>query len=117
MAEVALDRPPQSAAYPLGVWQGAMELGVMDRATKGLAQRREGTASGQDPNLFQCFMCHGWGHMARECPTPTMALNKPGGTEGMWLTTCRQESPQPTVGPMHSHINPRQRSASMKATQ
>ena len=39
MVEVALDRPPKPAVYPLGVGQGAMELGVMARATKRLAQR------------------------------------------------------------------------------
>ena len=36
--EVALDRPPQPAAYPLGMGQGAMRLGIMGRATRGLAQ-------------------------------------------------------------------------------
>ena len=30
--------PPQPTAYPLGVRQGAMELGVMDRGTQGQAQ-------------------------------------------------------------------------------
>ena len=38
MVEVALDRPPQPAAYLLGMGQGAMELGVMARVTRGLAQ-------------------------------------------------------------------------------
>ena len=31
-------KTPQPAAYPMGMGQGAMELGVMDRAIKGLAQ-------------------------------------------------------------------------------
>ena len=38
MVEVDPDRPPQPTAYPLGVGQGAMELEVVDRAIKGLAQ-------------------------------------------------------------------------------
>ena len=38
MVEVALDRPPQSAAYSLGVGKGARELEAMARATRGLAQ-------------------------------------------------------------------------------
>ena len=38
-----LDRPPQPTPYPLGVEQGAMEPGVMTRATKGLAQPIHGT--------------------------------------------------------------------------
>ena len=37
MVEVALDRPPQPAAYPLDVGQGALEMEVMDRVSKGLA--------------------------------------------------------------------------------
>ena len=30
----------------------------------------------------QCFRCQGWGHMARECATPVMQLNREGGTQG-----------------------------------
>ena len=30
----------------------------------------------------QCFRCQGWGHMARECATPAMQLNREGGTQG-----------------------------------
>ena len=28
----------------------------------------------------QCFRCQGWGHMAQECATPAMQLNRQGGT-------------------------------------
>ena len=38
MLGVALDRPPQSTAYPLGVGQGALEMKVVDRVAKGLVQ-------------------------------------------------------------------------------
>ena len=37
MLEAALDRPHQPTAYPLGMGQGALEMEVMDRVTKGLA--------------------------------------------------------------------------------
>ena len=36
--EVALDRPPQPAAYLQGMGQGARELEAIARVTKGLAQ-------------------------------------------------------------------------------
>ena len=38
----------------------------------------------KDPITLQCFRCQGWGHMARECATPSKQLNKDGGTKGMW---------------------------------
>ena len=38
MVEVALDRLSQPAVYPLCVGQGALEVEVMNRVTKGLAQ-------------------------------------------------------------------------------
>ena len=62
MVRVALDRLPQPTGYPLGVGLGALEMEVMDRVTKSLVQG-------------------GWGHMSRECPTPSSALNQPWGTE------------------------------------
>ena len=46
MVEVTLDRLPQCTAYPLGVGQGAMELGVMGRVTRGLAQGGRAQAIG-----------------------------------------------------------------------
>ena len=38
MVGMALNRLPQPAAYPLGMGQGASEMEVMDRVTKGLVQ-------------------------------------------------------------------------------
>ena len=38
MVKVALDRPPQPAAYLLGMGQGARELEATDRVTRKLAQ-------------------------------------------------------------------------------
>ena len=34
----------------------------------------------KDSSALQCFRCQGWGHMARECATPS---NKDRGTKGM----------------------------------
>ena len=42
-----------------------------------------GTQGAQSSSSLQCFRCHGWGHMATECTTPAMQLNREGGTEGM----------------------------------
>ena len=53
--------------------------------------------------------------MGTECPTPVSALNEPGGTEGIWLTPQQWQLPQPTVGPSHSHPDPRQKPVSMRA--
>ena len=54
---------------------------------KGNTQTSNGTQNSaqntRDPNALQCFRCQGLGHMARECATPTKALNKDGGPEGM----------------------------------
>ena len=36
---------------------------------------------GQGSSSLQCYRCQGWGHMARECTTPAMQLNREGGTQ------------------------------------
>ena len=77
----------------------------------GPSARREGTANCQNPNSLQCFRCQRWGHMARESPTPVLALHQPRGTEGIWLTAHLWQPPQPTVGPSHYHPHPRPRPA------
>ena len=55
---------------------------------RGNTQTLNGTQNSaqntKDPNALQCFRSQGWGHMARECATPARALNKDGGTQGMW---------------------------------
>ena len=77
--EVALDRPPQPTAYPLGMGQKAMELGVVAKVTKGLAQGGRTQPIGGTHISLQCFKCQGWDHMAGDCPTPASALNQPVG--------------------------------------
>ena len=37
----------------------------------------------KDHSTLQCFRHQGWGHMARECATPSKKLNRDGGTNGM----------------------------------
>ena len=69
------------------------------------------------PTLSSVLDIRGWGCMARQCPTPASPLNQPGGTEGMQLTPCQQQLHQPTIGPPHSHPNPRPWLTSMRAPQ
>ena len=64
-----------------GCWAGNSGNGGNDQGNQGPSARREGTGNGQDPNSLQCFRCKGWGHMARECPTPVLALNQPRGNQ------------------------------------
>ena len=41
---------------------------------------QSGTQGVQGSSSLQCYRCQGWGHMARECTTPAMQLNRDGGT-------------------------------------
>ena len=43
---------------------------------------QSGTQGAQGSSSLQCYRCQGWGHMARECATPVMQLNREGGTQG-----------------------------------
>ena len=40
------------------------------------------SVQGGTQGTWQCFRCQGWGHMAQECATPAMQLNREGGTQG-----------------------------------
>ena len=40
------------------------------------------TQGARGSSSLQCYRCEGWGHMARECATPTALLNREGGTQG-----------------------------------
>ena len=39
------------------------------RDLKGPEKSAAGPFRGRD-RPFQCFKCHGWGHLARDCPSP-----------------------------------------------
>ena len=64
-----------------------------DQNNHGPNAKGKGVARYKDPYSLQCFRCQGWGYMARECPTPVLALNQPGGTEGMQLTPTGDSCP------------------------
>ena len=70
-------------------------------------QAQNGTQGGaqsmRDFNILQCFRCQGWGHMARECATPSKTLNKEGETQ------------QDTVSLQHSLSGPEPKPTQVKA--
>ena len=41
---------------------------------------QSGMQGARGSSSLQCYRCQGWGHMARECTTPVMQLNREGGT-------------------------------------
>ena len=45
-------------------------------------QNMQTSVQGSTQGARQCFRCQGWGHMAQECTTPAMQLNREGGTQG-----------------------------------
>ena len=71
-------------AHSLHTGHGTGDNGTGDngQSNPGTSTKREATTNWQDPNSFQCFRCQGQGHMARECPTPVIALNQPWGNQG-----------------------------------
>ena len=69
-------------SLPTGHGTGGNGTRSNGQSNQWTSTRREGTANRWDPNSFQCFRCQGWDHMARECPTPALALNKLGGNCG-----------------------------------
>ena len=66
----------------------------IDFQRRGNMQAPGGAQGTRDSNTLQCFRCQGWGHMARECATPSKTLNKEGEPGRMWsnppppLPTC-----------------------------
>ena len=45
-------------------------------------QNMQTSVQGGTQGAWQCFRYQGWGHMARQCATPAMQLNRKGGTQG-----------------------------------
>ena len=45
-------------------------------------QNTQTSMQGSTQGAWQCFRCQGWGHMAQECTTPAMQLNREGETQG-----------------------------------
>ena len=43
---------------------------------------QSGMQGARGSSSLQCYRCQGWGHMARECTTPSTQLNREGGTQG-----------------------------------
>ena len=114
--KVSQERPPQPIAYPLGMGQGAMELGVMARANKGLAQGGRAQPIGGTKNSLQCFRCQGWGHIGKGMPYPYIGF-KPvwGELRECASPPCQGKLPKPAIAPTHFYPDPRQRPASMRA--
>ena len=48
------------------------------------SQNMQTSVQGGTQSAQQCNRCQGWGHMARECTTPAMQLNREGGPKRMW---------------------------------
>ena len=64
-----------ACCLPIGYGTGGTGNGSNGQGNQGTSIRMESTANRHDPNSPQSFRCQGWGHMARECPTPVSALN------------------------------------------
>ena len=79
MAGPVLDRLPHTTAHPLATGQGLLYIEIKGRAVKGLMLGMKVQPTGGTPTPSKCFRCQGWGHMAREFPTPATALNQSGG--------------------------------------
>ena len=81
MVGLAWARPLPPTALPLPTGEA---LNPHVRETNMCRTVYRGAQSNRGSNSLQCFRYQGWGHMARECVTPTAPLNWEGGTKGMW---------------------------------
>ena len=70
--------------------------GKDSRDLKGLEKSAAGPFRGRD-HPFQCFKCHGWGHLARDCPSPE---------NYRWGESDIHEPPPPRKRPMEQKGNP-----------
>ena len=69
-------------SLPDGFGAGSTGNGSNGQGNQGSSARGEGTANHWYPNSIKCFRSQGLGHMARECPTPVLAINQPRGNSG-----------------------------------
>ena len=117
MVEKALYRPPKPTAYPLGMGQGALELGVMARVTKGLAQGGKAQPIGGTQILSNALGARGGATWQGNALPLCQLLNQSRGNWGNGAHPCQQKPPQPAEGPIHSNPDSGQRPASMRASQ
>ena len=66
------------------------------RDLKGPEKSAAGPFRGRD-RPFQCFKCHGWGHLARDCPSPE---------NYWWGESDNHEPPPPRRRPLEQQGNP-----------
>ena len=59
-----------------GMVTTASKGGISTQVSTGTQGNAQNT---KDPSALQYFRCQGWGHMARECATPSKQLNRDGG--------------------------------------
>ena len=70
--------------------------GKDSRDLKGPEKSAAGPFRGRD-RPFQCFKCHGWGHLARDCPSPE---------NYRWGESDNHEPPPPGRRPLEQQGNP-----------
>ena len=106
-----------ACSLPTGHRAGDNGTGSNGQSNQVNGTRREGTANRWDPNSLQCCRCQGWGHMARECPTPVSASNQPRGNQGNVAHPLLVKAAPASNRPYTSLTNLGQRPAGIRAAQ